>query len=127
MLYRYLVFVFFTFNSLSGQNVGCSGITLSSATNSGNHTVYTYLESDGIRNGPQYFGSTIYCPENTTNPLASIIIIPGYANPESSIQSWGPFIASHGIVCMTIGTNSVFDLVETRRDALKDALVSLKT
>ena len=128
VFYRHLLFVlFFILKSLSGQNVGCSGITLSSATNNGNYTIYTYDEGDGIRNGPQYFGSTVYCPENTTNPLASIIIIPGYANPESSIQSWGPFLASHGIVCMTIGTNSVFDLVETRRDALKDALISLKS
>ena len=127
MFIRSLLFLlFFAFNSLSGQGLGCGGITLSSATNAGNHTVYTYEESDGIRNGPQYFGSTIYCPENTASPLASIIIVPGYANPESSIQNWGPFLASHGIVCMTIGTNSVFDMVETRRDALKDALISLK-
>ena len=125
MFVRYLL-VLFVFKSLNGQNVGCGGITISSATNNGNHTTYTYEESDGIRNGPLYFGSTIYCPENTSHPLASIVIIPGYANPESSIQDWGPFLASHGIVCMTIGTNSVFDMVETRRDALKDALISLK-
>ena len=121
-----IVLLFFAFKPLFSQKIGCGNITLSSATNTGGHTVYSYNESDGVRNGPEYYGSTFYCPENTSSPLASIIIVPGYANPESSIQDWGPFLASHGIVCMTIGTNSVFDLVETRRDALRDALISLK-
>ncbi len=42
------------------------------------------------------------------------------------IQSWGPFLASHVIVCMTIGTNSIFDEVMDRKIALQDALISLK-
>ena len=126
-MYKGLFFLFVAPLFLFSQNgVGCSGITISSATNNGIHTVFSYDESAGVRNGPDYYGSTLYCPENTVGLLPSIIIIPGYANPEISIQSWGPFLASHGIVCMTIGTNSVFDLVDARRDALKDALISLK-
>ena len=58
--------------------------------------------------------------------MPSIIIIPGFANPELSIQAWGSFLASHGIVCMTIGTNSIFDEVMDRKIALQDALISLK-
>ena len=104
----------------------CSAVTISSATNNGTHTFATYLESDGIRNGVDYFGSTVYYPQNTTNILPSIIIIPGYVNYQSSIQDWGPFLASHGIVCMTIGTNSIYDLVNDRKEALQDALISLK-
>ena len=42
------------------------------------------------------------------------------------MQNWGPFLASHGIVCMTIGTNNIFDLVNDRKEALQDALISLK-
>jgi dienelactone hydrolase len=53
-------------------------------------------------------------------------IVPGYVSPQSSIQSWGPFLASHGIVTMTIGTNSYYDQPEDRRDALLDALITLK-
>jgi len=110
-----------------GQNTSdCSSVTISSATNNGANTVNAYLESDGIRDGNDYYGSTIYYPENTIGNLTSIIIIPGYANPELSIQGWGPFLASHGIVCMTIGTNSIFDLVNDRKEALQDALISLK-
>jgi len=114
------------FISFCQTNSDCSDVTISSATVNGSYTVNSYLESDGIRDGNDYYGSTIYYPENTSGLLPSIIIIPGYANPELSIQAWGSFLASHGIVCMTIGTNSVFDLVNDRKEALKDALISLK-
>ena len=120
------LFLLLPFISLSQNTSDCSSVTISSATNNGANTVNTYLESDGIRDGNDYYGSTVYYPENTTGVLTSIIIIPGYANPELSIQNWGPFLASHGIVCMTIGTNSIFDLVNDRKEALQDALISLK-
>ena len=110
----------------SQTSTDCSAVTIVSATNNGTNTVAIYFEANGIRNGNDYYGSTIYYPQNTTSILASIIIIPGYATYESSIQNWGPFLASHGIVCMTIGTNSIFDLVNARKEALQDALISLK-
>ncbi len=112
--------------SFCQTNSDCSGVTISSATANGNYNVASYIESDGIRDGDDYDGSTIYYPQNTTGLLPSIIIIPGYLNPELSIQAWGSFLASHGIVCMTIGTNSIFDEVMDRKIALKDALISLK-
>ena len=121
-LYVMLIPVF----SFSQTSTDCSAVTILSATNNGTNTFATYLESDGIRNGNDYFGSTVYYPQNTANILPSIIIIPGYFNYQSSIQNWGPFLASHGIVCMTIGTNSIFDLVNERKEALQDALISLK-
>jgi len=112
--------------SFCQTNSDCSDVTISSATVNGSYTVNSYLESDGIRDGNDYYGSTIYYPENTSGLLPSIIIIPGYANPELSIQAWGSFLASHGIVCMTIGTNSIWDEVTDRKIALQDALISLK-
>ena len=114
------------FISFCQTNSDCSDVTISSATINGSYTVNSYLESDGIRDGNDYSGSTIYYPENTSGLLPSIIIIPGYANPELSIQAWGSFLASHGIVCMTIGTNSIWDEVIDRKEALQDALISLK-
>ena len=114
------------FISFCQTNSDCSDVTISSATVNGSYTVNSYLESDGIRDGNDYYGSTIYYPENTSGLLPSIIIIPGYANPELSIQAWGSFLASHGIVCMTIGTNSIWDEVIERKIALQDALISLK-
>jgi dienelactone hydrolase len=114
------------FTSFCQTNSDCSDVTISSATINGSYAVNSYLESDGIRDGNDYYGSTIYYPENTSGLLPSIIIIPGYANPELSIQAWGSFLASHGIVCMTIGTNSIWDEVIDRKEALQDALISLK-
>ena len=112
--------------SFCQTNSDCSDVTVSSATANGNYNVASYIESDGIRDGDDYDGSTIYYPQNTVGLLPSIIIIPGFANPQLSIQAWGPFLASHGIACMTIGTNSLFDEVMDRKIALQDALISLK-
>jgi dienelactone hydrolase len=114
------------FISFCQTNSDCSDVTISSAIVNGSYIVSSYLESDGIRDGNDYYGSTVYYPENTSGLLPSIIIIPGYANPELSIQAWGSFLASHGIVCMTIGTNSIWDEVIDRKEALQDALISLK-
>ena len=121
-----ILLIIIPFFSFCQTNSDCSDVTISSATVNGSYTVNSYLESDGVRDGNDYYGSTIYYPENTSGLLPSIIIIPGYANPELSIQAWGPFLASHGIVCMTIGTNSFFDEVVARKIALQDALISLK-
>ena len=112
--------------SFCQTSADCSGVTISSATANGDYIVDSYLEGDGIRDGTDYYGSTIYYPQNTSFLLPSIVIIPGFANPELSIQAWGSFLASHGIVCMTIGTNSIFDEVIVRKIALQDALISLK-
>ena len=129
IIYRKLIFnllIIIPFFSFCQTNSDCSDVTISSATVNGNYNVTSYIESDGIRDGDDYYGSTIYYPQNTSGLLTSIIIIPGYANPQLSIQAWGSFLASHGIVCMTIGTNSVFDEVIDRKIALQDALISLK-
>ena len=92
----------------------------------GSYDFNVYTESDGILNGSEYFGSSIYYPINENNSLASIIIVPGFANSESVMEDWGPFLASYGIVTMTIGTNSIFVEPEDRAYALLDAVNSLK-
>ncbi|MFT6739990.1 MAG: dienelactone hydrolase [Paraglaciecola sp.] len=103
----------------------CNSLTLDDITNPGMYEVASLTESDGIRNGPGYADATIYYPTNATPPFASIAIVPGFISPQSSIQDWGPFLASHGIVAMTIGTNNIFENPENRKDALLDALITL--
>jgi pimeloyl-ACP methyl ester carboxylesterase len=117
-----LVFILMYSNSIAQ----CESISISTATNFGPYTVETLTEWDGIRNGPDYYGATIYYPINATPPFASIVIVPGFLAAESSIQNWGPFFASHGITTMTIGTNSGFDQPETRAEALVDALETVR-
>jgi len=104
----------------------CDNVTVSGLTNPGPFEVKTLTEADGIRNGPNYLGATIYYPENATPPFASIAIIPGYTALPSSVEEWGPFYASHGIVTIIIGTNSVYDFPEQRAIALLDALETIK-
>jgi len=104
----------------------CDGITVDSLTNPGPYEVETLTEADGIRNGPDYLGATIYYPTNATPPYASIAIVPGFTALPSSVAQWGPFYASHGIVTIIIGTNSLFDFPEVRAVALLDALETIK-
>ena len=105
----------------------CDSLLLQSITNPGPFSVNNFNEGSGIRNGQNYTGSTIYYPENISNLLlSSIIMVPGFMNTELTIQNWGPFLASHGIITMTIGTNLLTDNHIQRRDALLDAIISLK-
>lgn len=105
----------------------CDSLLLQSITNPGPFSVNSFNENSGIRNGPDYAGSTIYYPtNNNSNLLSSIVMVPGFMNTELTIQNWGPFLASHGIITMTIGTNLLTDSHIQRRDALIDAIISLK-
>ncbi len=105
----------------------CDSLLLESITNPGPFSVNSFNEGSGIRNGPNYTGATIYYPTNSSNiPLSSVVMVPGFMNTELTIQNWGPFLASHGIITMTIGTNLLNDSHIQRRDALLDAIVSLK-
>ncbi|KAA0696518.1 alpha/beta hydrolase [Halopseudomonas laoshanensis] len=67
-------------------------------------------------------GGTIHYPEDTTGTMAAIVVIPGYVSAESSIEWWGPKLASHGFVVMTIDTNSGFDQPPSRADQINAAL-----
>ncbi|MFT6021587.1 MAG: hypothetical protein ACI9CQ_004396, partial [Saprospiraceae bacterium] len=79
----YLVFLLTLILSLntSVALAQCEGITVESLTNPGPFGVATLTEADGIRNGPDYLGATIYYPANATPPFASIAIVPGYTAP----------------------------------------------
>lgn len=104
----------------------CDDVTIASLTNPGPYTVGTLTEADGLRNGPNYSGATVYYPTDATPPYASIAIVPGFVSQPSSVEEWGPFYASHGIVAIIIGTNSLFDFPEQRAAALLDALETMR-
>ena len=121
-----IIFIFFCFPSaIFGQF--CDSLLLQTITNPGPFLVSQITENQGIRNGSDYNGSTIYYPtSNGSLTLPSIVLVPGFMNTELTIQNWGPFLASHGIITMTIGANFLNDNHIQRRDALVDAIVSLK-
>ena len=66
--------------------------------------------------------STVYYPTNTTGKMGAIAVIPGYLSYESSIEWWGPRLASHGFVVMTMNTNTIYDQPDSRANQLSSAL-----
>ncbi|RBP50683.1 dienelactone hydrolase family protein [Arenicella xantha] len=67
-------------------------------------------------------GGTIYYPSNISQEMAAISIAPGFTNTQSAIAWWGPLLASHGFVVITIDTNSRFDQPDSRSRQLDSAL-----
>jgi dienelactone hydrolase len=98
--------------------------TTASASAMGKFTVKTY--TSGYPDSPDYADSTMHYPEGVDGPLPSMAIVPGFASPQSSIQKWGPFLASHGIITLTIGTNSTGDQPPARAKALWGAIATIK-
>jgi dienelactone hydrolase len=98
--------------------------TTESATGAGPFDVETL--SAGLRDGPDYGTQTLHVPVDAEPPFAGVVVVPGFISPESSIRAWGPFLASHGIVTLTIGTNSGGDPPEVRARALLDGITTLK-
>jgi dienelactone hydrolase len=91
----------------------------------GPYTTMTY--TSGYNRGTAYRAGTIYYPTaaDAKPPFAFVAICPGYTASQSSIAGWGPFLASHGIVAMTIDTNDAFEDMAARSRALKGALDSI--
>ena len=92
----------------------------------GPFTVDTISEQDGLRNGPEYTSGIVYYPTDAEGPLPIIVMVPGFVSLISSIEDWGPYLASHGVVTMFVNVNSIFDDPYERADALLDGLISIK-
>ena len=67
-------------------------------------------------------GGTIHYPTGTSGTMGVIAVVPGFISYESSIRWWGPRIASHGFVVITIDTNSGYDQPDSRARQLDAAL-----
>ncbi|SDS35700.1 cutinase [Halopseudomonas litoralis] len=86
---------------------------------SGPHSVRTSNVSS-LTSG--FGGGTIHYPTGTSGTMAAIVVIPGFVSAESSIDWWGPKLASHGFVVMTIDTNTGFDQPRSRARQINNAL-----
>ena len=71
-------------------------------------------------------GATVYYPIDALPPLSAVVMCPAYSARQSSLREWGPFLASHGIVLVTIDTQTTLDDVPARAVELLDALDALK-
>jgi hypothetical protein len=121
-----LIFCFSPFLGFCQFDVDCVNQASESLNGDSLFSSSSIEESDGVRNGPLYDGSTIFYPTNSTGFLSSLILVPGFMNTELTLLNWGPYLAAHGFVVMTIGTNTLSEVPEQRKDALLDALISLK-
>ena len=103
-----------------------AGTVAAGALERGPFEVATLRERDGIRNGPDYRGGTIHYPVGTSDSLPIMVICPGFQASEGSVRPWGGFLASHGIVTMTIGTNRPDVMPIARGRALLDGLQTVR-
>jgi hypothetical protein len=67
-------------------------------------------------------GTVYYPTDSSLGRLGAIVVVPGFMSAESSIQWWGPRIASHGFVVMTLTTNPTADLPAQRAQQQTAAL-----
>ena len=91
-------------------------------TAKGPYSVKSY--TDGFKKGTDYLAGTIYYPDggDPEPPFGCVIVVPGFTAYQNSIMNWGPFLASNGIVTMTIDTLTTGDLPDQRSGELLDAL-----
>ena len=71
---------------------------------------------------PGFGAATIYYPTSTAQTYGGIAVVPGYTGTQSSISWYGPRLASHGFVVITIDTNSRYDQPSARATQLLAAL-----
>jgi dienelactone hydrolase len=101
----------------------------------GDYMVMSYAANASVRATMAYDVTMahIYYPTGAMPPFAALAIVPGFTAAESSIASWAPFLASRGIIVMTIGTSNPSTgagdtsvLPPVREAALLDALTTIK-
>jgi len=68
-------------------------------------------------------GGTLYYPTNTSEgPFAVISIAPGFLEQQDAIAPWGPRLASHGFVAITINTTGTLIQPPQRSTEQRQAL-----
>ena len=104
----------------------CVAVNVQNVSNFTPLAIDSLLESDGLRNGPDYKGATLFYPINTDKNLKSIVLVPGYLATEKSIKYWAKHFASRGFICMTIETNKLGENPSMRASALIDGMETLR-
>ncbi|MBT3179856.1 MAG: hypothetical protein HN340_03050 [Candidatus Marinimicrobia bacterium] len=92
----------------------------------GPYSVGIVTEADGLRNGPDYQGGIVYFPIDAEGPLSTIVMVPGWMRDISSIETWGPFLASYGIVTIFVNVNWIWEYSMPRAYALLDGIVTIQ-
>jgi dienelactone hydrolase len=71
---------------------------------------YDSISRTATQTGPGLAAGTIYFPSEEQGTFGTVAIVPGWTNTQAAVSWYGPLLASHGYVVMTINTNSpLFD------------------
>jgi dienelactone hydrolase len=98
--------------------------TIDTAGAPGPYTTDSY--TSGWADSPAYGAATIYYPTNATPPFAGVAIAPGFLEMQGAINGWGPLLASHDFIVLTLDTNTTGDSPALRADALMAAIDTMK-
>mgnify|MGYP001263027087 CR=1 FL=1 len=86
----------------------------------------TITQEDGLRDGPDYSEALVYYPLDAPIPLPVIVLVPGFTNSISDIESWGYYLASYGFVTLLVNVNSIWEPPSYRAAALLDGIVTMR-
>ena len=117
--------VFFVLTTQRAFNQ-CDSSTVEIVTNYVPLLLDSLIESEGLRNGPDYNGATLFFPQNAEGNLKSLVLVPGFQSYQNSVKPWARYLASRGFLCMTVGTNSIYESPNARANALLDGMESLR-
>lgn len=73
----------------------------------------------------KYKSATIYYPTTKTTLLSGVAIVPGFRETQEHIKWWGPRLASHGFVVITVSTNESEAQPPERAKVLMSAIEAL--
>ncbi|MBL4827328.1 MAG: hypothetical protein JKY66_06385 [Spongiibacteraceae bacterium] len=107
--------------SCTGYQKGPNPTESALLANSGPYSVSSTSVSSFVSG---FGGGHIHYPTNAeaNDTFGAIAAVPGYLSYESSIEWWGPRLASHGFIVITIDTNSTSDQPDSRARQLSAAL-----
>lgn len=104
----------------------CEAVTIESISSYTELAIDSLYEADGLRNGDDYDGATLYYPAAGKKKLKSIVLVPGYKATQRSVSMWARYLAQRGYVTMTIGTNVLTDSPALRAKALIDGMETVR-
>ena len=95
----------------SDGNCYCRGdAPTKSSAEAGPYKVQSYT----IARSSEHGGGTVYYPTDAEPPFAGSVICPPLTGVQAMYKDWGPFLASWGIVLVTMDTKSTQDSVQSR-------------
>lgn len=69
----------------------CESISVQTVSNFTPLPIDSLFESDGLRDGPDYLGATLYYPLNGKSNLKSIVLVPGFTATQESVSKWARY------------------------------------